>query len=46
VPPAAAGEVSTQLTTKAQEVAFGATTPEDAGVAFAKEAADILARAK
>jgi multiple sugar transport system substrate-binding protein len=45
VPPAAAGEVSTQLNTKAQEVAFGATTPEDAGPAFAKEAADILARA-
>jgi multiple sugar transport system substrate-binding protein len=45
VPPAAAGEVSTQLTTKSQEVAFGATTPEDAGPAFAKEAADILARA-
>ena len=45
VPPAAAGEVSTQLTTKSQEVAFGATTPEEAGPAFAKEAADILARA-
>ncbi len=44
VPPAKAGEVSTQLTTKAQEVAFGASTPEDAGAAFAKEAADILAR--
>ena len=46
VPPAAAGEVSTQLTTKSQEVAFGATTPEEAGPAFAQEAADILARAK
>lgn len=45
VPPAAAGEVSTQLNTKAQEVAFGATTPEDAGPAFAQEAADILSRA-
>jgi multiple sugar transport system substrate-binding protein len=45
VPPKAAGEVSTQLTTKAQEVAFGASTPEDAGAAFAKEAADILSRA-
>ena len=45
VPPAAAGEVSTQLNTKAQEVAFGSSTPEDAGAAFAKEAADILARA-
>jgi multiple sugar transport system substrate-binding protein len=44
-PPAAAGEVSTQLTTKAQEVAFGQTTAEDAGAAFAKEAADILERA-
>ncbi|MEO7220891.1 MAG: extracellular solute-binding protein [Devosia sp.] len=44
VPPAAAGEVSTQLTTKSQEVAFGQTTPEDAGAAFAQEAADILAR--
>ncbi|MEO6012892.1 MAG: extracellular solute-binding protein [Devosia sp.] len=46
VPPAAAGEVSTQLNTKAQEVAFGTSSPEDAGAAFAKEAADILARAK
>jgi multiple sugar transport system substrate-binding protein len=46
VPPAAAGEVSTQLTTKAQEVAFGTTSPEDAGAAFAQEATDILARAK
>jgi multiple sugar transport system substrate-binding protein len=45
VPPGAAGEVSTQLNTKAQEVAFGASTPEDAGVAFAKEASDILSRA-
>jgi multiple sugar transport system substrate-binding protein len=45
VPPGAAGEVSTQLNTKAQEVAFGSSSPEDAGPAFAKEAADILARA-
>lgn len=45
VPPTAAGEVSTQLTTKSQEVAFGATTPEEAGTAFAQEAANILARA-
>lgn len=45
VPPKAAGEVNTQLTTKSQEVAFGSTTPEDAGAAFTKEAADILARA-
>jgi multiple sugar transport system substrate-binding protein len=45
VPPAAAGEVSTQLNTKAQEVAFGSSTPEDAGTAFFKEATDILARA-
>jgi multiple sugar transport system substrate-binding protein len=45
VPPAAAGEVSVQLTTKAQEVAFGATTPEEAGPAFATEAAAILSRA-
>ena len=44
-PPSAAGEVSTQLTTKSQEVAFGQTTPEDAGAAFAKEAQDILDRA-
>lgn len=44
VPPSRAGEVSTQLTTKSQEVGFGATTPEEAGPAFAKEAADILAR--
>lgn len=45
VPPAAAGEVNVQLNTKAQEVAFGASSPEDAGVAFTQEAADILARA-
>jgi multiple sugar transport system substrate-binding protein len=45
VPPAAAGEVSVQLNTKAQEVAFGATTPEEAGPAFATEAAAILSRA-
>jgi len=44
-PPAAAGEVSTQLTTKSQEVAFGQSSPEDAGAAFAKEAQDILDRA-
>jgi multiple sugar transport system substrate-binding protein len=45
VPPTAAGEVSTQLTTKSQEVGFGVTTPEDAGAAFFQEATDILARA-
>jgi len=44
-PPAAAGEVSTQLTTKGQEVAFGQSSAEDAGAAFAKEAQDILDRA-
>ena len=46
VPPAAAGEVSTQFTTKAQEVAFGSSSPEDAGAAFVKEVTDILSRAK
>jgi multiple sugar transport system substrate-binding protein len=45
VPPAKAGEVSTQLTTKGQEVAFGSSSPEDAGAAFFKEATDILSRA-
>ena len=45
VPPTAAGEVSTQLTTKSQEVGFGVTTPEEAGAAFFQEATDILARA-
>jgi len=44
-PPAAAGEVATQLNTTAQAVAFGQTTPEDAGPAFFQEATDILARA-
>ena len=44
-PPAAAGEVSNQLTTKSQEVAFGQSSAEDAGAAFAKEAQDILDRA-
>lgn len=44
-PPAAAGEVATQLNTTAQAIAFGQTTPEDAGPAFIKEATDILARA-
>lgn len=44
-PPAAAGEVSTQLNTTAQAIAFGQTTAEDAGAAFAKEAQDILDRA-
>ena len=44
-PPAKAGEVSTQLNTKAQEVAFGSSTAEDAGAAFFKEATDILSRA-
>jgi len=46
VPPAAAGEVSTQFNTKAQEVAFGSSSPEDAGPAFVKEATEILSRAK
>ena len=45
VPPANAGEVSTQLNTKAQEVAFGSSSAEDAGAAFFKEATDILNRA-
>jgi multiple sugar transport system substrate-binding protein len=44
-PPAAAGEVATQLNTTAQAVAFGQTTPEDAGPAFLQEATDILNRA-
>jgi multiple sugar transport system substrate-binding protein len=44
-PPSAAGEVATQLNTTAQAVAFGQTTPEDAGPAFVQEATDILARA-
>ena len=44
-PPAAAGEVATQLNTTAQAIAFGQTTPEDAGPAFIKEAQDILDRA-
>jgi multiple sugar transport system substrate-binding protein len=44
-PPAAAGEVATQLNTTAQSIAFGQTTPEDAGAAFIKEAQDILDRA-
>lgn len=46
VPPAAAGEVSSQFNTKAQEVAFGSSSPEDAGPAFVKEATEILSRAK
>lgn len=44
-PPAAAGEVATQLVTTAQAVAFGQTTPEEAGPAFVQEATDILDRA-
>lgn len=44
-PPSAAGEVSVQLKTKGQEVAFGQTSPEDAGQQFFQEASDILARA-
>ncbi len=44
-PPAAAGEVATQLNTTAQSIAFGQATPEDAGAAFIKEAQDILDRA-
>jgi len=46
VPPSAAGEVSQQLNVRAQEVAFGQSSPEDAGAAFHKDATDILARAK
>jgi multiple sugar transport system substrate-binding protein len=45
VPPSAAGEIDKELQTKSQEVAFGQTTAEDAGPAFFKQAADILARA-
>jgi multiple sugar transport system substrate-binding protein len=45
-PPKAAGEIDISLLrTKSQEVAFGQTSPEDAGPAFVKEANDILARA-
>lgn len=43
-PPSNAGEVATHLLTKSQEVAFGQSSPEDAGPAFVKEAADILSR--
>jgi multiple sugar transport system substrate-binding protein len=43
-PPANAGEVDVQLLTKSQEVAFGQQSPEDAGPAFVKQAADILSR--
>ncbi len=45
-PPAAAGEVSTLLRTKSQEVAFGQQTPQEAGPAFFEQAAATLARAK
>jgi multiple sugar transport system substrate-binding protein len=45
VPPTAAGEVSTQLVVRSQEAGFGASSPEDAGAAFHKDAIDILARA-
>ena len=41
-----AGEVSTQLRTTSQEVAFGQTSPEDAGPAFFEQASATLARAK
>ena len=45
-PPAAAGEVSTQaLITNSQEVAFGQTSPEQAGPAFVQQATEILSRA-
>ena len=44
-PPAAAGEVATQLVTTSQAIAFGQTTPEEAATAFVKEAQDILDRA-
>jgi multiple sugar transport system substrate-binding protein len=44
-PPSAAGEVSQALNVKAQEVAFGSSSPEDAGAAFVKEATEILSRA-
>src|SRR3569832_1277216 len=44
-PPAAAGEVATQLNTTAQSVAFGQATAEDAGAAFIKDAQVILDRA-
>lgn len=45
-PPANAGEVSKELKTKSQEVAFGQQSPGDAGPAFFQQATDILARAK
>lgn len=43
-PPKNAGEVDTHLLTKSQEVAFGQSTPEQAGPAFVQEANDILSR--
>lgn len=43
-PPANAGEVNKALKTKSQEVAFGATTPEEAGPAFFAEVNEILSR--
>jgi multiple sugar transport system substrate-binding protein len=43
-PPSNAGEVATHLLTKSQEVAFGQSSPEDAGPAFVGEAKDILSR--
>jgi multiple sugar transport system substrate-binding protein len=44
-PPAAAGEVATQLNTTAQSIAFGQATPEQAAADFVKQAQDILDRA-
>lgn len=44
-PPANAGEVNKALKTKSQEVAFGAQSPQDAGVAFFAEVNEILSRA-
>ena len=45
-PPAAAGEIDQSLLdVLADEVAFGARTPEDAGKFFVEEATAILARA-
>ena len=43
-PPANAGEINKALKTKSQEVAFGAQSPQDAGVAFFNEVNEILAR--
>ena len=44
-PPANAGEIAIDVLLKtSQEVAFGQTSPEDAGPAFVSQANDILAR--